>query len=259
MKKILLAALFAGASISGFGATCASMSGLTMQDLNTAGGCTIDSWSLGLWEFGLGGSSQTGYAGGNPALSDIAVSFQTGLTNGAGAAGFSVTFSDAAGLGSLSNYFTAQALGPITQSVNFKPIYTISGGPSIAQVFLSVDAADPKDATTGDGLFGIIKFLVDPTVSPDPIIASNPINYAFGGAGSNPILIYNNQSSAIPLLGVVDSYQIQSGTSGSASLTSFTNTFFVADPPTGDVPEPITFVLMGLGLVGVAALRRRNS
>lgn len=44
----------------------------------------------------------------------------------------------------------------------------------------------------------------------------------------------------------------------SGSISSYTNTFYAAEPQS-EVPEPMTFVLMGAGLVGIAALRRRKA
>jgi hypothetical protein len=43
------------------------------------------------------------------------------------------------------------------------------------------------------------------------------------------------------------------GRSG-GTITSYTNTF-----TTNNIPEPMSFLLMGAGLVGIAALRRRSS
>lgn len=54
---------------------------------------------------------------------------------------------------------------------------------------------------------------------------------------------------------------VASGVSGgTGQISRVTNTYGFIDPPipTGDVPEPMSFVLMGAGLVGIAALRRRN-
>jgi hypothetical protein len=62
------------------------------------------------------------------------------------------------------------------------------------------------------------------------------------------------------LVGVVDTYAIQAanqGLGGTASITSYTNSFYAAPVQTG-IPEPMSFVLMGAGLVGIAVLRRRN-
>ena len=67
-----------------------------------------------------------------------------------------------------------------------------------------------------------------------------------------------SSTNSITRLGVEDNFQIQAGINGTSSLTSYTNTFFAADPRV-IIPEPMTFVLMGAGLVGIAALRRRNS
>ena len=76
--------------------------------------------------------------------------------------------------------------------------------------------------------------------------------------GSNNADVVISLPNSITRLGVEDNFQIQAGINGNSSLTSYTNSFYGSNP-TGQVPEPMTFVLMGAGLVGIAALRRRNS
>ena len=117
MKKILLvAAMFAVASLNSFGLTaCANA---TLSSL--AAGCTITngaaSWDLTLFGFGGTGPSQLGYAA-DPATSDIFVSFATVTNPSGGGLGFSVTFSDAAGG---LNFFNA-SFGSPNQSLTGRP------------------------------------------------------------------------------------------------------------------------------------------
>ena len=62
--------------------------------------------------------------------------------------------------------------------------------------------------------------------------------------------------NALTSLIIRDDFAIRGGVNGVSSLLSYTNTFYAADP--ASIPEPATFVLMGAGLAGMAALRRRN-
>jgi hypothetical protein len=58
---------------------------------------------------------------------------------------------------------------------------------------------------------------------------------------------------------VVDRLDLQAfRTGGFAEVASFTNYFAPTAQPTGDIPEPMTFALMGAGLIGLAILRRRQ-
>ncbi|MFN0105587.1 MAG: PEP-CTERM sorting domain-containing protein [Bryobacteraceae bacterium] len=245
MKKILLAAAFcAVASLNSFGAACAND---TIANLALAGSCTIGAWTLDTW--GLGATpSQTGYSS-NPTTADVFVSFQS-LVNGAGAAGFRVTFSDAAGG---NNFFNAVS-GIPNQSADFRTLFVITGT-AIANVASLVTGATTTAGNNGSIL--LQKIVSDPNAPGNPVLGNGNILTVSNFQSSNPITIYNNQANASNKMGVIDNYQISSGNNGVSTLTSYSNTFFQADP-TGVIPEPMTFVLMGAGLVGIAALRRRN-
>jgi hypothetical protein len=55
--------------------------------------------------------------------------------------------------------------------------------------------------------------------------------------------------AGVESVGVLDSVTVTSGMSGTASISNFSNTF--------SSPEPLSFVLLGTGLLGVALMRRR--
>jgi hypothetical protein len=247
MKKILLvAAISAVASISSFGAACSNTT------LNLLTSCTVgasDQWTLDTWGFGSGGSQQTGYTAA-PVLSDIFVSFAN-LTSGGGGAGFSVTFSDGTGG---DNFFSATSGSP-NQTVSWKTIF-VATGTAINTVTSTVTGGTTTLGNNGSVV--LQKILTDATTPTNTTINDGTILTVSGFQSLNPLTIISG--GAYTNMGVVDNYQISSGNAGSAALTSYTNTFFAADPPppTNGVPEPMTFVLMGAGLVGIAALRRRN-
>lgn len=252
MKKILLAsAFFAVASLNSFGAAlgdCTTLS-LTLAGLS-GNSCTVNGWTLDTWGFGSGGASQTGYSAA-PTLADIQVTIAT-ATNGNGALGFSVRFSDAAGG---ENFFSATSGSP-NDTVNWKTIFVVTGAP-IAQVANYVDGAT---TTVGNnGSIVLQKIITNAGAQGNPTITDGTILTISGAQSTNPLTLVNNQSSTVTSMGVIDNYQLNSGNNGSASLSYYSNTFLGIDPPPTGIPEPMTFVLMGAGLVGIAALRRRNS
>ena len=73
-------------------------------------------------------------------------------------------------------------------------------------------------------------------------ITTNPDSIAFN--------LYNGGFS------IVDALSFSAGSGQSGSIASYRNIF---TGPNSGIPEPMTFVLMGAGLVGIAALRRRKS
>ena len=77
----------------------------------------------------------------------------------------------------------------------------------------------------------------------DTVSTSTPFNVGFVSVNDRVVF----ESKTITLGNIVRS----------GSITSYTNTFYAAE--SSEIPEPMTFVLMGAGLVGIAALRRRKA
>lgn len=249
MKKFFLAALLAAGTFNAFGAACANGS---IQAQINAGSCTINGWTLDTW--GLSPSATANGYNAVPIADNILVSFQS-LTNGL-TQGFSVTFSNN---GLANNGFFTAVPGTPNQSANFNTNFSILGAP-IAVVDLSVAGASVNSPSL-TGQISIQKIVYNPLAPPpgNPSLGDNNILTNNGGQSQNPINIYNNQNNALGRVSVADVYQITAGNNGTgATLTSYTNTFYGATPQDTGVPEPMSFVLMGAGLVGIAALRRRN-
>ena len=262
MKKLILsAAMLAFGSFTAFGAAC--VSGSTVATL-TATTCQVSNgaytWDLSGWGMNPG-NSQNYSPNANPAATDIIVTIAAVTGNGTlganGALGFSVTFSDNTnGTASPNNFFNA-----ITgQSANWETFFAANdqgtGAADIKEVYHAVTGG----TSTGNGQVTVAKNINFVNGVPqNPNIVAN-ILYAggVGPIGANPAQITLNTNTG--LVGVLDTYAIQAsnvGIGGTASITSYTNYFFAAPVQTG-VPEPMSFVLMGAGLVGIAVLRRRN-
>ena len=251
MKKILLAAaILAVASLNSFGAACSN--GTIAVQAALVGGCTINGWTLNTWSLGI--PSSNGYPSGQT-LDGAAVQVTfASLVGGGGQLGFSVSFSDSAAAG---NYFSAVS-GTPNQTANFNSNFRIIGAP-VAVVTHQITGSGVT-TTDNSANIQVQKILYDPFNAP-PLGASlgdGTIQHNNGGLSPNPLTIYSNQANALGTLSIADIYQINAGNTGEAHLTSFTNTVWGVTPQ-GGVPEPMTFVLMGAGLVGIAALRRRRN
>ena len=252
MKKVLLAAAFCAiASLNSFGApTCING---TIASLS--GTCSVGAWTLS--SFSLANTGGFGYAG-TVNTGDIFVSFNNTLVSGGGAAGFSVSFSDGA---TAPNYFNANSAG-VSQSQNWRSMFVIENGPAIQTInnsWQNANVTNPQPGTS-NGSISVNKAIFNASVTPqkdmaDVVLLAVP-GLLIPGTGSADVAI--STPNTITRLAVEDNFQIQAGVNGVSSLASYTNSFYGA-PPTGQVPEPMTFVLMGAGLVGIAALRRRNS
>lgn len=246
MKKLILsAALLAFGSFTAAG-QCVNN---TLNNL-IGTSCTItnltQSWNLST--FGFVSGAYNGYgANVDATAADIFVTFNT-LNNG-GALGFSVSFSSAGGA---NDFFTASTVG---QSASWQTYFVANNNQAesaIKQVLHSVE----NPATMGSGSISVGKRLNNPELG-------SPLTNILYAGGAGPIGGSNPSTINIPTntgqVNVIDAYSITSSnvTTGSASLSSYTNSFYAAAAETG-VPEPMSFILMGAGLVGIAALRRRN-
>lgn len=252
MKKVLLAAAFCAiASINSFGAPACV--GGTIASLVTT--CTITNgtsqWDLS--SFGLANAGGFGYAG-NVGTGDILVTFST-VTSGAGALGFAVTYSDGP---TAPNYFNASSAG-VSQSQNWRSMFVIESGPAIQRInnsWQNANVTNP-DPGTSNGSISLNKVIFNADVTPSAYMGDVTLLAVPGvllpGSGSADVVF--TLPNAITRLGVEDNFQIQAGVNGTSSLTSYTNTFYGSS----QIPEPMTFVLLGAGLVGIAALRRRKS
>lgn len=261
MKKILLAAAFSAfASLSAFGTACTALNGLTIAqvnaDITSNGFCTINGWQLST--FGLGQSNaNAGFGNVAATANDLFVNFNV-VSSPGGGAGFSVSYSDATGG---LNYLTATSTGSTGATANFVTYFVIESGPAVQNITSQVHDASVVPGGN-NGSIQLQKIITNPGAAGNPTIGDGFILTTALGTSTNPLTIGMAPNSTfagntLTRIGVVDNYQIASGNTGSASLSGYTNSFYAADPVTG-VPEPMTFVLMGAGLVGIAALRRRN-
>jgi hypothetical protein len=241
--------MMAAASLSSFGAAC--QNGLLSTQPGFGGSCTVGNWTLST--FGLVAPDTVGYTGAMTA-DNFFVSFNS-FTAGNGAEAFSVTVSSAEGA---ENFFTAVSGDP-SQTATWKSIFVIESGPAVQSIGLSWQDANVTTGSGANGSINVQKIITDASQQTNPTINSATLLAIPGvlipGLSTNVNIPLPN---SITRLGVVDVIQIQGGNNGTSSFTSYTNTFAAAAPPSGEVPEPMTFVLMGAGLVGIAALRKRK-
>lgn len=249
MKKIMIGfALVALSAVTAFGAPC---TGNTIAAIALAGSCEVagaggNSFTLNNWSLGDAGS--IGY-GGNVTSADVLVT-----TAAFGIGGFSISFSDAPGG---NNYFVALNNNGTNQVSNFETRFTIASATGTAASGL---------ATVGHALNN---FNIGTPTSGNPIATANKVLNPIGGGAAlssiNLIAISNGSQSsqdnaisgAPAFFQVVDSFQLNgaNGNTTGASVANFTNSFDVNNP----IPEPMTSLMLGAGLLGLAALRRRSS
>lgn len=260
MKKTLLAlGLFTLGSFNVFAAPCTNGTLASLNALNPAG-CTITN-GANTWT--LTGFTQSAPASGNFAgitPNDLNISFS--LWNW----GFSVTTSVAGGFGVVTgesgfvetnfriggNVGTA-LLTSFGASVNPGSYAEGTpcpqcGAPPQVQLIKYVQSLDSLSQAQANWVqLELIANYVD---------LPNFSNNAFAPPlALNPALV----SPSVGSLVVVDKLTLTGGarTGAAANAASFTN-YFAPAAPTGDIPEPMTFALMGAGLIGLAVLRRRQ-
>jgi hypothetical protein len=269
MKRITLtAAFFAAATINMFGAACPAGTNTLAALIALPAACQISasndsslSWSISNWA--LTAASTTGFGSGAPVTvntNDILVSVNS-LTNG-----FSITFSDASNAQAGSNpynFFAPAATAGNSQQVNWKTGYwvrAVGAGASdsatgVDNVILSLQNPTGSDSFSVDKQFQDFNG-INLTPTDAQVFYSNGA-YILGTTNpSSPTSVFNPRRTAG--ISIVDVVQFNSGQNGSGSVDSYTNTFSIT-PPSNGVPEPMSFVLMGAGLVGIAALRRRKA
>jgi len=267
MKKTLLAfSLMALGSLQLNAAAACTTSSLTT--LAAPGfNCDIvngsNTWNLSSFGFSNAGPTFSNYVG-QPVQTTSAfnVSFALDPFNGASsyAGGFSVTVTPVA-----ANYFgfSATATGSGAQQFNVETTFRIAGNAGAAQLSSfggSINnplasapvVGQPNPAVTLQKFIQqlsntSIQYILQPDTSSLPGSASlnsPPFNSA--------LLSPNNPGDLV----IVDRLRLDGGNTpgNSASLTSYTNYF----APTNPIPEPMTFALMGAGLIGLAVLRRRK-
>ena len=236
MKKTLFAvAIFAVASVNSFGAACTTFNGNALSSL---GSCEIGNggtlWTLSNFAMFL----NTGNGSGVPDMipANLRVNFQE-ITNG-----FSVTYSAQGG-------FTFTGTGNQANSWGNGMWITRIGAASPSTNI--TDVAASYVVGSGDLNFTFRKNIQSQqavNLIPAPLLAT------FGSGTSN----VNNATVSGSFggnLSVNDRVFFDAGGRTGGTITSYTNTFTT----TSDIPEPMSFLLMGVGLVGIAALRRRSS
>jgi hypothetical protein len=259
MKKfMLLTAIAALSAMSSFGAACAS--GVTLQTLINNGACEVNNGQGALWtisNWGLDTATATSFGGVNPTASDLFVTWAPTAAGQYGGAGFSVTYTDAEGG---INWFAVAAGNP-NQKVNLKPSFWVTSSNLQSTAWTETNTALVSVTNTvlpnlpsqgGPGQVSVQKIIN--TQNGTPITDAHV--FVLGGQlqlGTTDPAVRTGLN--LNDFSVVDDMILTAGDSGGAALTSFTNSFYTAS---AGVPEPMTFVLMGAGLVGVAILRRRR-
>lgn len=106
-------------------------------------------------------------------------------------------------------------------------------------------------SATGGGTTGVSSVVC--TSGP---VGTCPVNDKYQAAVFNPPPVLGDTMSfpASSTIWASKDFIVSGADGGTGQISSVTNTYTFSN-----VPEPITFVLMGAGLVGIAALRRRNN
>ena len=246
MKKFLLAAaVMAVASINSFGASCTSFNGNSLNFYaNTVGSCQIGNGAT-LWNisnFLVFNNAGNGINIADMTDNNLLVSFSEIGTNG-----FAVTYTTPG-----NTLFTYSPTPAPAQANLWSNGMWITGlqGASVADDIVSIGAS--YAGQTGNVNFSFRKIVQNQQGGS----IDNSLIVSYGTAiPTNNQFINGAYGSAIS---VNDRVVFDSGGTNGGSITSYTNIFYGAVPQTG-VPEPMSFVLMGAGLVGIAALRRRSN
>ena len=249
MKKTLLAAaVMAAASINAFGIACTdgSINGQSLQSWATTNGgaCTVGNggtlWTITI--FSVFNNTSNGINIPDMTATNLNVTFAEIGTNG-----FSVTYTTPN-----NTLFTYSPTPAPAQANLWSNGMWISGlqGASVTDDIIGIAAS--YGGGTGNVNFSFRKIVQDQQGV--PIDSSLIVSYGTA-IPTNYQTINGNYGSN---LSVNDRVVFDSGGTNGGSVSSYTN-YFYGDVPSTGVPEPMSFVLMGAGLVGIAALRRRSN
>jgi len=218
MKTLLLYASFLLASSAlATTTTCPRMS--TSSYLETSFACT--SGSLLFSDFSYQGTGQ----GSNPSSVSIAPLSTPDDEGFQFSGGWSVQSQNGVSSSEDSQIgYTVQHPGGLIDSLSlsFSSVVTGTGSASVTEQFcLGAPVNSCPQATEGS------------------VAVTNP------GSGFSDRAFF----AGVESVGILDSVTVTSGMSGTASISNFGNTF--------SSPEPLSFVLLGTGLLGIALMRRR--
>ena len=280
MKKSILAlGLLALGSLHLQGATCIDSSLSTLVGLGAAG-CEItvsSGLSYNLNTFGFTTPTFTNY-GVQPAQSASNFNVTFGYNPVGFLGGFSVTVTPSSaayfGFSAGANSNGAQQFGmdtsfriagPTAASANAIATTGNTGLGLITRIGGSINNATASAPVLGAPNPAVtLQKLVQQLSNPSVESFIQPDTSSLGGSAFVVVpfpLIAFNSALLMPGVGsivIVDRLRLDGGNriGNSASLTSYTN-YFAPTAQTG-IPEPMTFALMGAGLIGLAVLRRRK-
>lgn len=243
---VLSAMLFAFGSIVSTATPCA-VGPVNLATMTSS--CTFGDWTLG--GFGLEVPSLAfGYSS-VPVASNFMVQVGAAPVLSGYGIGLAVSFTPADGG---PNFLTANSGNP-NQVSSFKTLFSIDAGPIFAQSLISADVATVSNGN--NGMIVVQAGTQDPSLSGSPTFADATILTVSNAQSENPIALNGFAGNTRSQFSVSNAIQISAGSSGSAAMNGFTNLFYLPVPPPSEVPEPMTFTLIGGGLIAVTLLRRR--
>jgi len=138
--------------------------------------------------------------------------------------------------------WNAQNQNSISSSLDAQIIYTVQhAGGLIDSLTLSFSSI-----VTGSGTAGVTEqFCLGGPVSNCPEVNQGSVSVTNPGAGFTDKAFF----SGVQTVGVSSTVYVTSSTNGTARINGFSNTF--------SSPEPLPFVLLGTGLLGIGLMRRR--